>query len=226
MPIKFITTNETFSQRIQEYEGYELDKNVFVMKIEDYVPDPSSSCKRTYYVSPANSLCFMDGGIDKALSQVVFPGIQTKVKKMVEVEIGYKNRLGRSYLPIGSSVVVDVDPTRSLIVSPTMLLPQNVSKTNNAYYATMAVLYHILVVRRERLSDVDILLTSFCCGYGKMDEDISVKQMLQGIYNYVNYKPRILNQNIVFHEPNLKDQPKYYQNTEWFNVPPAELIRC
>lgn len=44
------------------------------MKIQDYVPSPN---KKTYYVSPANSLCFMDGSIDYALSRIIFPNIET-----------------------------------------------------------------------------------------------------------------------------------------------------
>ena len=41
--------------------------------------------------------------------------------------------------------VIEKYNNKSLIVSPTMLLPQNVSKTNNAYYATMSILYNLLV---------------------------------------------------------------------------------
>jgi O-acetyl-ADP-ribose deacetylase (regulator of RNase III) len=49
------------------------------MKIENYVPNPN---KRTYYISPANSLCFMDGGIDYALSRIIFPGIEKQLKNV------------------------------------------------------------------------------------------------------------------------------------------------
>ena len=43
------------------------------MKIQDYVPNPN---KKTYYVPPANSLCFMDGGIDYSSSRIIFPNIE------------------------------------------------------------------------------------------------------------------------------------------------------
>jgi hypothetical protein len=65
MGIKFITLNEKFANEIKKL-GYDVE----IKKIEDYIPD-----KKTYYVSPANSLCFMDGGIDYALSRIIFPGI-------------------------------------------------------------------------------------------------------------------------------------------------------
>jgi O-acetyl-ADP-ribose deacetylase (regulator of RNase III) len=207
MPLIFISLSETFTGKIKKY-GYEAH----TMRIENYIPK-----NMTYYVSPANSLCFMDGGIDKALSQIIFPGIEKKIKSIVET-IGIKNLLGRYYLPIGSSIILN----EGLIVAPTMLLPQNISTTNNAYYATMAILYNIS--RKENLNQIDILMTSLCCGYGKMDEDTSISQILAGIRDYKNYNPNILNENIIIKEPNLYEQPKYYQNTEWFSINSTDII--
>ena len=217
MPIIFITLSETYAEKIRAC-GF----SVHVMKIQDYLPNCS---RKTYYVSPANSLCFMDGGIDLALSRIIFPGIETTVKKTVK-ELGIFNNLGRPYLPIGSSIIIDKEENKSLIVSPTMLLPQNVSATKNAYYCTMAILYNILENRCEDLSQTDILFTSLCCGYGKMDEDESIKQIIDGIKDYKNYKPQIVNKNIIINEPVLYDQPKYYQNTEFFKINANEIIRC
>jgi hypothetical protein len=57
MPIIFISLSDTFTEKTRS-RGFEAK----TMKIQDYVPN-----KRTYYVSPANSLCFMDGGIDPQL---------------------------------------------------------------------------------------------------------------------------------------------------------------
>ena len=205
MPIKFISLNEKFIQTLSEY-GYDAK----VMKIEEYVPT-----KKTYYVSPANSFCFMDGGIDLALSRVVFPNIEPKVKQIVK-ELNIKTLLGRNYLPIGSSIIVDYDEKKSLIVSPTMLLPQNVSETENAYYATMSVLYNILINKKENIENIDIIFTSLCCGYGKMKEEDSIKQIINGINQYSTYRPSIIKTNIIINEPNLNDQPKIYENTEWF----------
>ena len=88
----------------------------------------------------------MDGGIDKALSQIVFPGIETEVKSIVN-NIGIRTLLNRPYLPIGSSIIIEKGQ-KNLIVAPTMLLPQNVSNTLNAYYATMAVLYKLKTLKR------------------------------------------------------------------------------
>jgi O-acetyl-ADP-ribose deacetylase (regulator of RNase III) len=214
MPIIFISLSDTFTDKIKEY-GFEAK----TMKIQDYIPN-----KKTYYISPANSLCFMDGGIDYALSRIIFPNIEVEVKNILK-QLDITNLIGRPYLPIGSSIIIDKD-NKSLVISPTMLLPQNVSKTKNAYYATIAILYNILVNKNENLDDIDILFTSLCCGFGKMENEISIQQILEGIKDYKNYKPKIINKNIIINEPNLYDQPKYYQNTEFFPIKPNEIIKC
>lgn len=215
MPIVFISLNKSFNDKISSL-GYTSK----TMKIQDYSP-----IRKTYYVSPANVLCFMDSGIDYALSRIVFPDIEPYIKSFVKL-LNIKNKIGRYYLPIGSSIIIDTKNNKSLCVSPTMLLPQNVSGTQNAYIATMAVLYNILVNRQEDINNVDILFTSLCCGYGKMSEDESIKQIINGINNYKNYNPKIRTKNSIINEPNLHLQPKYYQNTEWFDIDPSEIINC
>lgn len=215
MPIRFISLNPRFNEKIQQY-GFEA----MTMKIQDYVPSPG---KHTFYVSPANSLCFMDGGFDYALSRIVFPGIETEVKRILQ-GLNIVSIVGKPYLPIGSSILLKKGTERSLVVAPTMLLPQDVSSTKNAYYATMAVLSNIMQ-QGVSLNDVDILLTAFCCGYGKMDEDESVQQMVQGIRDFPQYLPTRTTPVAVINEPNLHDQPKYYQNTEFFHIPADLIVR-
>jgi O-acetyl-ADP-ribose deacetylase (regulator of RNase III) len=216
MPIIFISLSETYTEKIKQH-GFEAK----TMKIQDYIPKQN---KKTYYVSPANSLCFMDGGIDYALSRIIFPNIETEVKNIVK-QLGITSIVGKPYLPIGSSIIIDKG-NKSLVISPTMLLPQNVSNTKNAYYATMAVLYNILVNIKENINDIDIIFTSFCCGYGKMEEDISIQQIIDGLKDYIHYKPNIIYKNIIINQPNLYEQPKYYQNTEFFSIRPEEIINC
>ncbi len=214
MPIVFVTLSDSYADKCRLH-GFEAH----TLRIEEYVP---RSGRRTYYVSPANSLCFMDGGIDYSLSRILFPDVEPEVKRRVK-ELAIVSLLGRPYLPIGSSLILDRDAHRSLIVAPTMLLPQNVSGTRNAYFCTMAVLSNILENRKEDINTIDIVFTSLCCGYGKMEEDESVRQILQGIADYKQYCPRCVDRNTVVKEPTLHEQPKLYQNTEFFAIPPAEL---
>lgn len=220
MPIRFVSLNPTFNEKIQEH-GYEA----FTQKIQDYVP---RSNKHTFYVSPANSLCFMDGGYDYALSRIVFPGIESEVRRAVR-DLDIVSHVGKPYLPIGSAILLKIDDMRSLVVAPTMLLPQNVSKTKNAYYATQAVLFMVhshIEQQGVSLDDVDIILTAFCCGYGKMEEDVAVQQMAEGIRDHKKYIPQWTTSFAVICEPNLLDQPKYYQNTEFFHIPAHLIVRA
>lgn len=225
MPIKFISLSETFTKAMI-LNGYEA----YTMKIEDYQP---SKTNKTYYVSPANSIGFMDGGIDYALSRHVFPGIEKQVKKAIHT-IGHKNLVEQCYLPIGSSIIITQpnETMKALIVAPTMLLPQNVSETTNAYYATMAILYNIYCNEHENEdeSTIDILFTSLCCGYGRMKEEECIIQILAGIEDYKQYKPSIVCKSLsqglyslVLHEPTLFFQPKYYQNISFFDIDPNEI---
>lgn len=217
MPIIFISLNEQFIDKIK-YHGYQA----FLMNIEDYASNPM---KKTYYVSPANSLGFMDGGIDYPLSRIIFPNIETEVQQIIN-NFGFKNLINQPYLPIGSSIILDKENNKSLIVAPTMLSPQNVSKTKNAYYSTMAILYNILINNSQNLDDVDIIFTSLCCGYGHMDINDSIKQILDGINDYKKYNPQIVNKNIIINEPNINEQPKYYENKEFFPIEEKEIIYC
>jgi hypothetical protein len=99
-------------------------------------------------------------------------------------KLNIKSKSGRFYLLIGSSVIIDNTNNTSLIFSPTMLLPQNISDTDGAYYSTQAILYDILINRKDDIDDINIIFTSLCRGYGKMDEINSVKQIINGIRYY------------------------------------------
>ena len=59
-----------------------------------------------------------------------------------------------------------------------------------------------------------------------MDEDTSIRQIIEGITDYRGYEPRIYNENIIINEPNLLEQPKYYQNLEFFPIRAEEIINC
>ncbi|NDA64725.1 MAG: hypothetical protein EBX50_22260 [Chitinophagia bacterium] len=227
MPIKFVSLSSTFTEKIKQH-GYEA----FTMKIEEFVPTNQT----TVYVSPANSLGFMDGGIDYALSRTVFPGVESQVKSAIR-QLGIVSLVGKPYLPIGSSLLLKPQPKQTrdsdvwLCVAPTMMLPQDVRGTKNAYYATMAILKNISSFfgsLGSQFETVDILFTSFCCGYGKMSEEESIQQILDGIRDFKQYIPTRVDstRGIVLHEANLFEQPKLYQNTEFFHISPSEIQRC
>jgi len=62
----------------------------------------------------------------------------------------------------------------------------------------MAVLYNVLMNNQNISFDsVDILLTSMCCGFGIMDVDTSINQILRAICDYKMYKPSFLCRNVL-----------------------------
>jgi hypothetical protein len=223
MPIKFISLHEEFIYLIQkttEYEGH-------CIQIHYYIPD-----KKTYYVCTSNTLCFFTNEYEQIISTHLFPQLEKKVKNRINM-IGKKNKIGSYYLPIGSSLIQshDTDENKKVIISPIMLLPQNVSQTKNAYFATMAILYNILIIQKEKIDQVDILFTSLCCDdHGNMNIHTSLDQILQGINDYYHYITvsmanhyTIYNDSLLM-EIELDNQPKYFHNTEWFHIPIQDII--
>jgi O-acetyl-ADP-ribose deacetylase (regulator of RNase III) len=152
----------------------------WIDSIKPLFPDSEAICgdvqtiprEQTTFVSPANCLGFMDGGIDLVYSRKMFLGCEQTVRQTIR-EIGLQTLLGRPYLPIGSALGIPVGETTSLICAPTMFLPHDVSETRNAYHACLAA----LLCWKKMKSDTTLVFTSHCCGYGKMNEEESAKQM-------------------------------------------------
>jgi len=59
-----------------------------------------------------------------------------------------------------------------------------------------------------------------------MNEDVSIQQIIDGIKDFTNYNPKVINDNIIINEPNLYDQPKYYQNTVFFKIKLEDIVNC
>lgn len=86
-------------------------------------------------VSPANSFGIMDGGLDKAIRDVLGPGVEQRVRdRIIERHHGE--------LLVGAAEVIATDDARwpLLVCAPTMRIPENVSHTTNAYLAFRATL--------------------------------------------------------------------------------------
>lgn len=126
------------------------------------------------FVSPANSLGFMDGGIDAVLRDR-FPGCEDRLKKRIR-ELGILTELGRPYLPVGSAHWQPVGPNTVLISAPTMFMPHDVSGTRNAYWAMMAALCAAADARVRRL-----VVPSLCCGWGRMSVTVAAAQMREAL---------------------------------------------
>lgn len=171
-----------------------------------------------YFVSVANSLLFMEGGIDLAYLQMFGKDsdirtlqyyIQNIMKKEKDVPVSL---LGRKYLPVGAAMCNEIPHTNKkyfLVSAPTMLLPQNVKSTKNAYYAMKAVLK---VWNREGTLVVPLL----ACGIGKMDLNDAAIQIKKAIDENHEYERNLyVPKNYI---NILNEQPKIYENTEFFEI--------
>jgi len=210
----FIDTKGEFADEINTLFSC-IDNVVgLTMNVQDY-----KSNGRIFYVSPANSFGFMDGGIDKIYSRRMFRDVEDRVKYVVS-RMGKYSKLGRRYIPIGSAFIVPADDSNKnfMISAPTMLLPQNVEGTNNAYFAMVAVLNVIHTYQPAHFSD--IVIPGLCTGYGGISYKESAKQIFKAFMDF-NFGIHIT-KNLIFRnnfcyisEPNLKEQPNNYQNREF-----------
>ncbi len=130
------------------------------------------------FVSPANSLGFMDGGIDFILSREMFPGCEKDVKAKIAA-LGKKTLLGRPYLRIGSAIWTYVNDTKSALISaPTMFLPHPILHTQNVYWAMQAALRAFEKIQAETVGRIDTLvITSMGCGVGCLDPESAAFQI-------------------------------------------------
>jgi O-acetyl-ADP-ribose deacetylase (regulator of RNase III) len=137
----------------------------------------------TAFVSPANSLGFMDGGIDAAYRRM-FPGCEPIVKSAI-AKIGQRTNLGRAYLRVGSVFWQQVKSGGTyLVTAPTMFLPHNVSQTQNAYWAMRAILMAYDRIRFGSPQTTRLVVPSLCCGWGGMKPADSVAQIARAIADH------------------------------------------
>ena len=125
MPVHLLFFDHT-EKSIKSYEKQiKIDtpeyKSAFVCSdVKDLVKEYAI----TFIVSPANSLGFMDGGIDMIYMEM-FPGIQKTVQDEIS-KFNITTALGRKVLPIGSNIIVKTNNTQTpyLCCCPTMFLPR------------------------------------------------------------------------------------------------------
>ncbi len=218
MKLHFISFNQIWLDEIKKFFPEALITNETVENI------PRTS---TAFVSPANCLGFMDGGIDFVYSRKMFLGCELEVKKVIK-NLGHTTSLGRNYFPIGSAFCIEVGESTGLICAPTMFLPHNVSTTRNAYLSFLASLLVFQKINMYKLHKfTTLVITSHCCGYGKMNEVESAKQMYQAYQDFLsgNHPPDSSNLNYVVQMPLYNDeQPDNYDNREIKEIPIERLL--
>ena len=131
-------------------------------------------------VSPANSYGIMDGGVDLVLRDWLGGYVETELKYRIR-------ELPDKKLPVGEVLIIERDFSSCpiLISAPTMEIPSDVSKTQNAFKAMLAVLR----ATNNRSDIKSIAITGLCTLTGMMDYDKSAIQIRQAIFaNYLQQK--------------------------------------
>lgn len=126
-----------------------------VAEHRDYFAKPADAM-----VAPGNSFAIMDGGLDAAIRDVLGQGVEARVQaRLAEAH--------HAELPVGGAEIVATDDPRwpLLVYAPTMRVPDDVSRSTNAYVAFRAIL---LAVRRHNAaaaaSGGRVIATLLCCG--------------------------------------------------------------
>ena len=124
-------------------------------------------------VSPANSFGFMDGGLDRLLSERFGWNLETLVQEMIQ------KRPLRELL-IGEALVIPTgDPAIPwLICAPTMRVPMHIRTSINAYLAMKA----ILIAAKHHLLELPIrtlAIPGLGTGVGQLAPELAAAQMHQ-----------------------------------------------
>jgi O-acetyl-ADP-ribose deacetylase (regulator of RNase III) len=111
-------------------------------------------------VSPANSFGFMDGGIDLAYTRYFGQSLQNNLQKVIREEY-------YGELPVGNAVIIKTGNAniKYLISAPTMRIPQDISKTVNAYLAFRAALIEVKKFNEKNCNEINSIL---CPGLGTL----------------------------------------------------------
>ena len=123
------------------------------------LPDVSVTCDNIFtleadaLVSPANSFGRMDGGLDAQIVEFLGEDIETEVQQLI------RDRHDGE-LVVGHAEVVITQATQFpfLVVAPTMRVPQNVSRTVNAYLAFRAALRAVWAFNEQHGGIIQSLL--------------------------------------------------------------------
>jgi O-acetyl-ADP-ribose deacetylase (regulator of RNase III) len=124
------------------------------------------------YVSPANSYGDMSGGVDFNLRERFGWQVEDRVQGAIRQRGGP--------LPLGEALVVETEDEEVLylVVAPTMLLPADISQTDNAYLAMRAVLRAVDDWNETHPGEIEtVAMTALGTGVGRMPAERAAAQM-------------------------------------------------
>jgi len=136
-------------------------------------------------ISPANSFGYMRGGFDQYL-------LDRFNKDGIDIQSAVQSRINTEFygeLPVGQATIVEAcdDKVPYIIVSPTMRVPCDISRTVNVYLAYRAAF--ITAIENELHT---VLTPALGCGIGKVSIESFKKQLATALSEIVGqgYKVR------------------------------------
>lgn len=166
--ITFCDINE---ENLEPFRSIFKDINCFCF-VKNHINSIEADC----IVSPGNSYGIMDGGVDRAINYCC-NGIGDNVQKMIELKYFGEQPVGTCEILTIKPSALQVGKFRYLAHCPTMRVPKDVSKNDNAYIAFRALLIS-LFEHNVKYNDIKtVVMTPFCCGAGKMNPEQAALQM-------------------------------------------------
>jgi O-acetyl-ADP-ribose deacetylase (regulator of RNase III) len=143
------------------------------LPLVDVTCDEILSIEADALVSPANSFGRMDGGLDAEIVEFLGEDLESEVQRTI------RERHGGELLVGLAEVVITLAPQFPyLIVAPTMRVPQNVSRTVNAYLAFRAALRAALAFNDLHGDPIQtLLMPGLCTSNGFMPPLRAARQM-------------------------------------------------
>lgn len=117
----------------------------------------------TAIVSPANSFGWMDGGIDLAYRKHFGERLERTVQRQIEA-------YHAGELPVGQAILAHAGDDRigTIVVAPTMRVPEPVRGTVNAYLAMRAALLSFRALELQMRESCLLLCPGLCTLSGRM----------------------------------------------------------
>jgi hypothetical protein len=220
LKITFVDFNEAFGSEITRLIDPAVDTNISTLTA--YLKPGEPMTPGTAYISPANSIGYMDGGVDDVL-RFMLPRVELRNMHRNRALGKYINASGHSYLPIGSASCFAVGDN-FLISTPTMWVPENVSMTQNAFWATRAA-FAAAVLWNECHPErpmTELVCFGMATGNGKMTFAQSAGQIMRAYREFDPAKDITPEQRALFQqtdmyllEANKEEQPRSSFHMGW-----------
>ena len=173
---------DTNADLIKEYKKIIKSKKINILFV---IKDINSLLVNRFdaIISPGNSLCNMNGGIDKVYKKI-FPGIEQSLIKLCNSLQLAKSGIGY-YIPVGRNIKVPVDhkSCKYIIYAPTMFTPKDINDTNNIYIAFYGILENYYA------ENIIIVCPGLGTGIGGMSPFESATQIMSAIDDYCYNNP-------------------------------------